>query len=153
MTLKSWKFGLEMDRKMIKQLNFMKNLRISNHSFQSSSKIVPSIMIVMFVFSACYYDNEETLYPGTCNVNDVTYAGYIKPFLDANCTCHLKGSLNGNINLEGYVEVKKYVNDGRLIKVINHESGVSPMPPAVPKRNSCDLSKIQAWVRTGALNN
>ncbi|MEP7321448.1 MAG: hypothetical protein ABI761_05990 [Saprospiraceae bacterium] len=115
-------------------------------------RLVLSIMI--FVFSAgCYYDNEVALYPGDCIANNITYHGYVKPFIDINCTCHVKGSINGNLNLEEYGATRAAVLSGKLMQSIKHESGTSPMPPAVPKRNSCDISKLEAWINAGALNN
>jgi hypothetical protein len=110
------------------------------------------ISIISFT-SSCYYDNEAALYPGSCATESVTFQGYVRPFIDINCTCHIKGSKNGNISLDGFVELKPYVTSGVFLKAIRHEPGVSPMPPATSKRNSCEISKLEAWVKSGALNN
>ena len=131
----------------------MKKLRSGVLDFLSINRMVRLALGVLFFFNACYYDNEETLYPGGCITTGITYLSYVRPFIDANCTCHIKGSTDGNINMAGYCELKKLVDDGRFIKVIKHESGVVPMPPSVPKRSSCDIEKLESWVKAGALNN
>ncbi|MEO5583486.1 MAG: hypothetical protein ABIR66_12405, partial [Saprospiraceae bacterium] len=84
--------------------------------------IVFSIMI--FIFSGgCYYDNEVSLYPGACSTRNITYHGYVKPFIDINCTCHVKGSINGNLNLDEYPGTRAAVLSGKLLQSIKHESG------------------------------
>jgi hypothetical protein len=131
----------------------MEVLRRSGVYIQSF-KYLKVCTIMIFLFSgACYYDNEEALYPGSCITTGITYHGYVKPFIDINCTCHVKGSINGNLNLDAYSGTKAAVITGKLMQSIKHESGTSPMPPAVPKRNSCDISKLETWISAGALNN
>lgn len=131
----------------------MKKLRTFLPEMPSLRKGVPIMIVLTLGMTACYYDNEETLYPGTCNTNDITYGVYVKSFVDINCSCHVRGSKDGNINLEGYTEIKKLADDGRLLKVLKHQSGVSPMPPSVPRRSACDISKIESWILAGSKNN
>lgn len=124
-------------------------------SGMNKESVVKRILILGLVLTMtrCYYDNEETLYPGICNSENVTYKGFVRPFLDVNCTCHVKGSKNGNISLDNYAETQTYISNGQMLRSIKHESGVSPMPPSTPRRSSCDISKLESWVAGGAQDN
>lgn len=105
--------------------------------------------------TACYYDVEEELYPTLdCATDNVTYAGTVVPLLQANClTCHSAAANFGNINLEGYTQVKRQVDNGQLLGAIRHEAGFSAMPQNQPQLATCNIEKIARWIADGALNN
>ena len=113
------------------------------------------LLVILFIgfMGSCYYDNEATLYPGNCVTDLVTYQGYVKPFIDINCTCHVKGSKNGNVSLDGYLDCKASVTSGKLIMTIRHDAGVSAMPPSSSKTGTCEINKLESWITAGALNN
>jgi hypothetical protein len=111
------------------------------------------VMLGVSCFCSCYYDNEASLYPGACSTDNVTYQGYVKPFIDVNCTCHVKGSKNGNVSLDGYAASHTYIVSGVMMKTIKHDAGALAMPPAVPKTDDCTISKLETWIKAGALNN
>jgi hypothetical protein len=53
---------------------------------------------LLFTLQACYYDNEDDLYPPaatvSCDTSNVTYTGTIKSFFDNKCAtsgCHQPG--------------------------------------------------------------
>ena len=107
---------------------------------------------------ACYYDNEEDLYQfvqgETCTVTDATYAADIVPLLVAHCNrCHRNERQDGNVNLEGYSNVKPYVDNGSLFGTTNHEVGYSVMPTNGIKIPSCEIEKMRIWIENGALDN
>lgn len=106
-------------------------------------------------FASCYYDNEETLYPPTeCMTENMSYQADIIPILESNCyVCHSAAANLGNITLEGYSEVKKYVDSGQLMGAINHEQGFFFMPKDAPQLNECTIEKIEAWISDGAPDN
>lgn len=109
----------------------------------------------MIFFSSCYYDNEETLYPPTeCVTADMSYQTDIVPIISNNCyVCHSAISNTGNVTLEGYTELKKYVDSGQLMGAINHDPGYSPMPDNAPKLGDCNIAKIESWIAAGAQDN
>ena len=113
------------------------------------------VLLVCLLAPSCYYDIEEDLYPDTgCNVADVGYSNTVVPILENNCyRCHDAANNFGGITVEGYAQLKKYVDNGQLLGVLNHEAGFSPMPKNAPQLRSCDIEKIEAWVNNGALNN
>ena len=112
-------------------------------------------LLFVVIFSSCYYDVEEELYPNTCNTSGVTFSGTVNPLLSSyGCLgCHSGAGAQGNVNLEGYNNVKAKVTDGKLWGAINHQPGFSPMPQGGSKMSSCDISKIKAWIDAGIPNN
>jgi hypothetical protein len=132
------------------------NLIRKNHR-QSRVKINKTIYMTIVMISlqwmGCYYDNAEDLYPSGCQTENISYTGFVRPFLVAGCSCHVNGNRDGSVNLEGHSNVRTFVDNQLLLRVIKHESGVIPMPLGQPKRSDCDISKVEAWIRAGALNN
>jgi uncharacterized membrane protein len=119
------------------------------------------IFITMTVIAyACYYDNEEYLYPQldtTCDTTTVTFSSSVQPVLQENClSCHSNNSassLGGNIKLEDYQDVKQRADDGSLLGTISHESGYSPMPKGASRLNNCKISIIKIWINSGSPDN
>jgi hypothetical protein len=114
------------------------------------------IITISLLFSSCYYDSEEDLYPNApCNVGiNVSYANQIKPIIENKCiSCHRQATQNGGINLEGHGQMKIYINNGSLIGSIKHLAGYSKMPVSSPKLSDCNILKIEKWIAEGALNN
>ena len=116
------------------------------------------MIIGSFTFNGCYYDVEEELYPksnagSTCDTSNATYTKVLT-ILQNNCySCHKASSSLGNVNIEGYANVKSYADNGKLLGVITWASGFSPMPKGGNKLNDCDIKNIQAWINNGSLNN
>ena len=115
------------------------------------------VVCLIVVQSACYYDVEEELY-GTempCDTSFVvSYAQHVVPVITQNCNvCHASSVLLGGIATEGYANLSGLANSGRLIGVISHNSGFSPMPQGGNKLRDCDITTIQRWVDAGFPNN
>ena len=115
-----------------------------------------SILFILFsalLMSSCYYDNKEELYPELENDCDVTvhdYTNGVQPILANNCLgCHSSSSApiaGGNIDLEGYTNVKAAAESGQLLGSIKHESGYSPMPKGGGKIDDCSILVIEEWI-------
>jgi hypothetical protein len=120
-------------------------------------RIVLSLAFSALLFFSCTYDAEEELYPpnGSCNTSNVTYSATVSGLLGSyGClSCHSGSAPEGNINLQGYTNVKAIASGGRLYGAINHSPGFHPMPEGAPKMNACDINKIKAWIDAGAPNN
>jgi hypothetical protein len=110
----------------------------------------------MLLYS-CYYDSEDELYGGGCDTEFVTYSENIQRILNRNClNCHGNSSyqsLGAGIDLEGYNDLKVWVDNGKFFSSISHDGNASPMPKAGQKLDDCTLDKIKAWIDEGALNN
>jgi hypothetical protein len=113
--------------------------------------------LAAFLISSCYYDNEETLYPGSLNCTpnpDPSYTNDVKPILDNRCNnCHSGTAPSGGIDLSTYAQVKVYVVNGKLMGSITYAKGYSPMPKNGSKLSNCQIQLIQDWIDLGALNN
>ena len=117
--------------------------------------LIISILAATTVFGSCYYDVEEELYPTLeCSTVGVTYSLVVEPIIKSKCyKCHDAANNFGNITLEGYSSLKKYVESGQLLGAIKHSPGFSPMPKNEAKLVDCDIEKIEVWVADGALQN
>src|SRR5579859_1329469 len=98
-------------------------------------------------------DNSCT--PSTCDTSQVAYASTIVPILQTNCTgCHSGSAAGGGgIDLTQYANVLTQVSSGKLWGDIKHLAGYNAMPLGGGSLSSCDLSKINTWIRAGAPNN
>lgn len=108
-----------------------------------------------FLLTSCDYDVAEELYPiDECQTEDLSYSMDIIPIIDANCyRCHDMQTNLGNITLEGYDNIKVYVDNGKLLGAIKRESGFSAMPQDTDKIDQCLINKIEQWILDGAENN
>lgn len=116
--------------------------------------------IVFFILSGCYYDSEEALYGkpggGTCDTSVTKFSTQIQPILSSYClSCHSNASASGSgagIKLQDYTDVKTYIDNGRLVGAIEHNSGYSSMPKGGGKLSDCDILIINTWITKGTLN-
>ena len=114
--------------------------------------------LMILFFTGCYYDNEEELYPvvtiPSCDTINVSYTSTVLPILESECyTCHDQSTRFGNVNLEGYNNLKTYVDNGLFWGVISHQAGFAMMPKGGNTLPDCDLDKIHAWINIGAPDN
>lgn len=123
-------------------------------------RFLPVFVLFVLAFqAACYYDNEEELYPAgeqptTCDTVGVTYATKILPLLQTKCyVCHSSGAALGGIILEDYANAAQYALNGKLYGAINHNTGFSPMPQGGAKLPVCEIAIVKKWVDDGAPNN
>ena len=116
------------------------------------------LISVTIVFNGCYYDSLEEIFPttysGDCSTDSVTYTNFVKPFIDNSCRgCHNANRMDGNINLDGYSFVVTLANNGKLLGVLGHQSGYSPMPKNGTKVDNCTYGKVAAWIQGGTPEN
>lgn len=120
------------------------------------NKLLTAGFTLALLFTGCYYDVEEELYPSIdCDTEQMSYANDILPIIQDNCyQCHRQnGNQGAGIVLEGYTNLAVYVESGQLLGVVKHQSGFSPMPKNAPQLPSCNIEKIEAWIMAGAENN
>lgn len=112
-------------------------------------------LLIIIGWTSCYYDVEEELYPTLdCQTVDVTYSNQVINIIDGACyKCHAAAQNFGNITLEGYDNLKRYVDNGELLGSIRHDAGFSAMPKNEAQLLECDIEKIEAWINAGAINN
>jgi hypothetical protein len=122
--------------------------------------ILISFFLLILVLQGCYNDKEELVYPDSVNCDTTTHISYsltIVPIIENHCLgCHGNNehnSLGGNLNLEGHSNIIIPVNNGSLLKSIEHQPGASPMPKNSPKLPNCKIETIKKWIDAGAANN
>lgn len=114
------------------------------------------LLLMAASLSACYYDNEEDLYPSPppCDTVDVSYSNDVWPIINDNCTfCHSGGAPSGNVSLENYEDIVIAADNGSLLGTIKHEEGWSPMPNGGGKLSDCNIAIIEKWVNDGTPDN
>ncbi|HRG65881.1 MAG TPA: hypothetical protein PLV12_08750 [Saprospiraceae bacterium] len=119
-------------------------------------KTIKYLFISLLFLNACYYDNEEELYPdvGTCITDSMSYQADIYPIINNNCLgCHNSSAVQGGIDISNYELLTPYIESGSLLKSIKHESGYSAMPKDAGKMSECQIAKIDAWISQGAPDN
>ncbi len=106
--------------------------------------------VIALLFSSCYYDNAEDLYPSTgCDTTDVSYAASIAPVMQAQCaSCHTGSSATGGIDLSTYATQSAAAD--RIYARMSDAS--SPMPPT-GLLDACTVNKVKSWFDPGAPNN
>ena len=112
------------------------------------------ITMGLITWSSCTFDTT----PRTVdcdNLSDISFAEDVLSIVQTNCAtagCHNAASAKSGYVFEDYSGTKNAVDNGRLIGVINHESGFSNMPPSF-QLDVCDRGIIETWVNEGALDN
>ncbi len=117
--------------------------------------ILASGIFIICVFSSCYNDNYQTLYPsGSCDTTGVTFTNRVMPVISANCTgCHNSTYPSGNISLDSYSNLISVIKGGRFLGSIQQAPGYSAMPKGGGKLSNCNISKIEAWINQGMPDN
>ena len=115
------------------------------------------IVVVSVSVTSCYYDNEEDLYPygnnTPCDTLDVTYSQTIAPIMASNCNnCHNPVSPNGGVITSTYDGLKIVADNGKLYNSVFWVDGAIQMPQGSSQLSSCNLSKINIWIKNGAKN-
>ncbi len=119
---------------------------------------VTAILVLGIVYSGCYYDKADLVYPVTnvtCDTSNVTYSLVVSAILAQNCnSCHGgSAALGGGIKLDNYTNLLAYAKNGHLINDIQQNPGSDPMPKGGSKLSVCDINKIVVWVNNGTPNN
>ena len=123
-----------------------------------AGKLLAVVFFSAIIFISCTKENEEDLQPKinqpVCDTVNMMFTKDVLPIITLNCySCHGNGQVMGGINLDGYVRIKRQVDNTQLINVIRHSPGYAQMPQGQPKLAQCDIDKIEGWIKRGALNN
>ena len=111
-----------------------------------------SIILSIFIFSGCYYDNLEAIHPelalGVCDTTHaITYSKQLTNIFSGYCiSCHSSSNPTYNIILDTYAGAKNAIP--RLVGSVTHASGYWAMPPNT-QIDQCSIREIELWVNTG----
>ena len=128
-----------------------------------ATSLTVGVILSATTFQSCYNDNEADLYgtttmPTTCDTTGSKFSTFVSPLIKSKCAisgCHDAVSQSGGVNLSSYATIKSYISSGKsvLLGSINQSAGYSKMPKGSAKLADCDISKIEAWINGGLLNN
>ena len=111
------------------------------------------ILFISFeiILNSCEKDEIAWLKPvevdNSCDTKNVSFQDFIQPTIDKNCKgCHNNSNSYGGVSLEGYDNIKKVADSGRLVSSIYSNMGNY-------MNDNCNKAKIQAWIKQGSKNN
>ena len=97
--------------------------------------------------------DKEDVMEEDCEATGITCDNHVGSFLASNCTnsgCH---DSNADVSVGDYTTyataTNVFIQGGRLLGAINHESGFSNMPKGESKLDSCSIAKLTNWVNAG----
>jgi hypothetical protein len=116
------------------------------------------LSIIVCLFQACYYDKADMITKinnSACDTINVSFAAKVQPIIINNCTngCHTGTSASAGIPLDNYTQISSIANSNKLLGVIKHTVGFSPMPKGGGKLSDCNIALINAWINQGTKNN
>jgi hypothetical protein len=90
-----------------------------------------------------------------CDTMNVTFSETIwDGIIFKHCFgCHKSPNPLGGLALENYDDVAAIAGDGRLLGVVTHSAGYSPMPKNAPMLADCQITQIEKWIDEGFPNN
>lgn len=118
------------------------------------------LLLSLLCLSACYYDNQQDLYPSlreqNCEPGTASFSVDVLPVMNQNCNmaaCHNSNDRAAGIVLDTYQDLLPVLNNGSLLGSIRYQPGYAPMPDGLPQLDPCAIQKIEAWVNAGQLDN
>ncbi len=109
------------------------------------------LLLLLPALAGCYYDNEEELYPGVCQVGEPAQPGYwtstVQPLIATRCAtagCHVAGG-TGTGDFTQYANVKAALDNGTF----QYQVFTARSMPTTGPLPACDIQKLQAWVNEG----
>lgn len=115
---------------------------------------ISMLVLATLVFTGCYADKEELLYPGSTTPVDCTtvpakFATDVQPIISTKCAisgCH-DASASGGVIFQTYTQIsaKKDRINARVV--------VEKSMPATGALLPAEIAKIKCWIDGGALNN
>jgi hypothetical protein len=113
-----------------------------------------TIAIFTILFSSCYNDSEEALFPmnvieaGNCDTTIFTYSKAIYPLMKGSCmSCH---STQTPV-LKTHDDIASNAN--KILACIKR-TATFPMPPSeAAKVSDCNIIKFEEWIKAGKPDN
>jgi cytochrome c553 len=118
--------------------------------------LVGTAALLLGLAAGCSYSHGEP--EPACNIatETITYAGVISPIFDAHCReCHgstVAAASGGGHDFSNYQGISRY-SSTIMLGCIKQEPGYPAMPQNRAKLSDCDISRIEAWIKAGKLNN
>jgi len=115
-----------------------------------------ALCILLLASTGCKYDVDEELNPkdtnAICDTNSMSYIAVREVFDNGTClNCHSGANADAGLDLSTYAGVSAYLgsSSATLIDRITVGTTGDIMPPTGNKLDSCNVSKINAWINAG----
>lgn len=110
---------------------------------------------VVLTLTACLKDKSvEPVIAGPCADTIYFNDDLLIPIFNTSCNtsgCHSSGDAAAGYVLEGFDNISD--NSDVLLKVLQHEASVTPMPLGGDKLADSLIQKFDCWIQQGKLNN
>ncbi len=92
---------------------------------------------------------------GKCDTTTaLSFATFVKPIIENRCQgCHSGTIPSGNLSLTTYAQIKASAQTPAFMGSMRKAVGYSFMPKGGVSLSACELNKMEAWIKRGALNN
>ena len=92
---------------------------------------------------------------GKCDTTTaVSFTSFVKPIMENRCQgCHSGTIPSGNLSLTNYAQIKASAQTPAFMGSMRKLTAYSFMPKGGTALTACELNKIDAWIKRGALNN
>lgn len=115
-----------------------------------------SVIAAISVFTGCFYDKEELVYPqtgtGNCDTANMTFSTTILPLINTRCNdCHT-GNVTSGFNFSNYNVLRARAISGELMNRLTTTDPSKHMPQGGPMLPDCEIQKFRAWVARNAPN-
>lgn len=115
---------------------------------------VAATIITSFLFTlSCNKDKAPEPIPFECADTTISYSISIEPLVMQNCAvsgCHNSSGAGGYV-FESYISIEE--NKDIILRTIQHNEGVTPMPIGSPKLTIDQIQSFNCWIEQGALDN
>lgn len=118
--------------------------------------LLMTVIISQVFISSCAKLNEEEILDNFryCKEDSVSFQNNVLPILNMDCnSCHAGPNAEEGVELTDYTNVQLYAGSGDLMGVLDHVSGLAPMPYGKPKLNDCKIETIRKWIEEGMQDN
>jgi len=121
-------------------------------------KISIAITLLVGIFiSSCYYDNAEEMYqnlPKDCDLTAISFNQDIAPIISTNCGgCHGAVAPSAGLSLTNHAQISAAAISGKIMDRISRQVGDPLLMPQGSPMIKCNIDKIDAWIKAGAVNN
>jgi hypothetical protein len=113
--------------------------------------------VIVLGSSGCYYDVDDELNPkdttSVCDTAAMDYASIRSVFDNGTClNCHSGANADAGLDLSTYAGTSQYLNSSAstlIDRITVGSTGDIMPPPPREKLDSCNVSKISAWINAG----
>ena len=113
-----------------------------------------SIASILLLNTSCTKEKTPEPIPEVCVNDTILFSTRVQPIIDMSCAtsgCHDAGGSSGGYVFENHTQISSNIDI--ILKTINHDPSVVPMPYFQEKLPQDTIDVINCWNVQGALDN